>query len=110
MNDTVKVGDELAFRGTYGRTWSIHKVTEITPTGRIKCGNVYTLNPNLTIRGANKWGPHEGQIVTPEIRERVVRADMLESIERQRIRMSTLTTDQLRRIVAILDEGAAHGA
>jgi hypothetical protein len=101
---TVKVGDELAFRGTYGRTWNIHRVTEITPTGRIKCGSVYTLNPNLTIRGARKWGPYEGQLVTPEIRERVVREDMLEAIDRQKLLIPTLTTDQLLRIVAILEE------
>ena len=105
---TVKVGDELAFRGCYGREWSIFKVTGITPTGRIKCGH-YTLDPNLRIRGPQKWGPYEAKSVTPEIREASDRADMLEVLQRKARSMAALTTDQLRRIVAILDEGAANG-
>lgn len=101
MSD-IKVGDELAFRGGYGRDWSIHKVTAITPSGRIKCGG-YTLDPDLRIRGPKKWGPYEAKLVTAEIREESERADMLEAVRSKS--MAALTTDQLRRIVAIIDEG-----
>ena len=98
----IKVGDELAFRGGYRSDWHICKVTAITPSGRIKCGDAYTLDPNLRIRGPQKWGPYEAKLVTPEIRELSERADMLEAIQRRS--KPSLTTDQLRRIVAILDE------
>lgn len=100
----IKVGDELAFRGGYRSDWHICKVTAITPSGRIKCGDAYTLDPDLRIRGPQKWGPYEAKLVTEEIREASDRADMLDTIQRRSQSMTTLTTDQLRRIVAILDE------
>lgn len=105
MSEQIKVGDELAFRGGYGREWAIYKVTAITPTGRIKCGDAYTLDPNLRIRGPNKWGSYEANRVTPEIREKVDRAELLDAINRQKSRMSSLSAEQLRRIVAIISEG-----
>lgn len=105
---TVKVGDELAFARRYGG-WDFRAVESITPTGRIKCG-IYTLNPDLTIRGASAYGPYSAQIATDEMRaemrERHEQAGLIEQI--LEVQWREKSTDQLRRIVAILDEGAAQ--
>lgn len=63
-NQKVKVGDQLAFK-TFGG-WSLRTVTEITPSGRIRCGKTYELNPDLSVRGRWDSGMH-GRIPTPEI-------------------------------------------
>lgn len=61
----IKVGDSLAFG--CGSRYEIHKVTRITPSGRIVCGR-YTLNPDLSVRGrTDRWGPYRGEVVTPKI-------------------------------------------
>ena len=76
----VQVGDELAFRHSYGTCWSIYKVEKITPSGRIVCGR-YTLNPDLTIRGDRGYhGLYCGEIVTPKIRAEVARQKQLDLI------------------------------
>lgn len=76
----VKVGDELAFRHSYGTGWTIHKVEKITPSGRIVCGK-YTLNPDLRIRGERGHnGPYYGEIVTSNIRAEVLRQKRLDFI------------------------------
>lgn len=105
---TVKVGDELAIARRYGG-WDFYKVESITPSGRIKCGR-YTLNPDLTIRGASEYGPYSAQLANDEMRaemrERRERALLIEQILEVQWRDKSI--DQLRRIVAILDEGAAQ--
>lgn len=72
-DEPLKVGDELAFRG-FGRTYYVHKITAITPTGRIKVGP-YELTPDLQVRGRRHRGnaPLRGERVTPEIRENMLR-------------------------------------
>lgn len=76
----VKVGDELAFRHSYGTGWTIHKVKKITPSGRIVCGR-YTLNPDLRIRDRQRCnGSYRAQIVTPEILAEMQRKNHLDFI------------------------------
>jgi hypothetical protein len=104
-----KVGDELAFYhfGGSGR-WSIHRITKITPSGRIRCG-YYELNPDLTIRGRDPWSnePDHGEPVTDEIRgmvkrqELIVRAKYLARFDWER-----LTDGQLEAILAIIKEAS----
>lgn len=61
-----KVGDEIAFRGR-NRIF-IHKVERITPSGRLVC-SPYTLNPDLSVRGASAYSQiFRGEPVTPGIR------------------------------------------
>lgn len=76
----MQVGDELAFRHSFGTGWSIYKVEKITPSGRIVCGR-YTLNPDLRIRGERGYhGPYCGEIVTPKIRAEVLRQKQIDLI------------------------------
>lgn len=104
----VAVGDELAFdEGTTCVIWRIFEVNKITPTGRIKCGGGYELNADLTVRGAGIWhGPFEAFPVTDkirnEIKDRDFRGGALHKLDY--VRAKNLTTDQLRRLVAIIEE------
>lgn len=97
---TVKVGDELASVPWHGFA-KISKVVKITPSGMIKLENGVTLKKSLSIHG----GVGMYEIATAE-----VKAEIERSMLNHRFSKAELTTDQLRRIVAILDEGAAHGA
>jgi hypothetical protein len=73
----IKVGDELAFDVGHGRVvWRIHKVENVTPSGRIKCAG-YVLNPDLTVRGRNYISPYRGRLVTDDIRNEVLREKMI---------------------------------
>ena len=106
---TVKVGDELAFVKRYGKGWDFYTVTGVTPSGRIKCGP-YTLNADLTVRGGGRNDPYAAKVITEEMREQNRDIE-----EHRRLRhivedvpWREVSTDQLRRIVAILDEGAAQ--
>jgi hypothetical protein len=65
----LKVGDELAVQGRYAGVF-VYRIERFTKSGRIICGP-YELNPNLSIRGADTWGPFRMEVVTDEIREKV---------------------------------------
>lgn len=53
----VKVGDKLAIarNGFYRTTYDVFTVTKITKTGRLVTDRGSTLNPDLTVRGGNRW-------------------------------------------------------
>lgn len=73
----VKIGDMLAFAyGYHGNEYILHEITKITPSGRMICGP-YTLNPDLSVRGG---GYRAAQIVTPEIKEALLRQKCLNII------------------------------
>lgn len=67
MSDTpqVKVGDKLLIDHRLGSGFDIIEVTRIMPSGRIEAGT-RILNPDLSIRGASKWGPFSARIPTAE--------------------------------------------
>ena len=65
----LKVGDELAVQTRYAGVF-VYRIERFTRSGRIICGP-YELNPNLTIRGADTFGPDRMEVVTDEIREKV---------------------------------------
>ena len=94
------VGDLLAFDGGLGRVlWEIHKITKITPSGRIVCGP-YTLNPNLTVRGDLGYrGPYLAVPVTAEIVLEVRHRRALEYIKG--FDWSKLDVDRLEAVVAV---------
>jgi hypothetical protein len=53
---TYSVGDALAFKN-YGGSYSLSRITKITPSGRIFCGQI-AMNPDLSTRGAHSiMGP-----------------------------------------------------
>ena len=89
--------------------WTIATVESITPTGRIKLSSGDVLNGDLRIRGASKYGPYCAVPVTEEIRTAKCVQDCSSRINAvARHGFKNVSVDQLRRIVAILDEGAAQ--
>jgi hypothetical protein len=96
----IKVGDELAL--SYGSGWRITKVAKVSPTGRITLAGGTVLNPDLSVRGEGSWSRTVASVVTPKILETIERHSLRARVERRA--WTTETTDQLRRIVAILDE------
>lgn len=102
----IAVGDQLAFYGSgWSNTLSIHKVTKITPSGRIVVGK-YTLNPDLTVRGrrdAYSTMPYKGERITPEIQAKYTRQQRLSTISAAHF--DIMTDEQLRRIVAAIEMG-----
>ena len=99
------VGDELAFSYGWGKgRWAIHKITKITPSGRIKCGP-YELDPNLRVRGrrdAYSAAPYKDEVVTDKIRKEVREAIALSLVAN--FKWHTLPIEKLLRIVEILNE------
>ncbi len=101
----VKVGDELAFRYGFSRERIyLCKVTKITPSGRIRCGN-YELDPDLRIRGrdrSNYSAPFSAEIVTQEIRDKYDRQNISDSLGK--VKWGDLPLESLRAIQAIVQE------
>ena len=91
----IKVGDELASVPWHGFA-KISKVVKITPSGLIRLENGVTLKKNLSIHG----GVGRYEVATEEVKANIER-----SMLNHRFSKAELTTDKLRRIVAILDEG-----
>jgi hypothetical protein len=104
---TYKVGDELAFMiGYCSGTYEIHKITKISPTGRITCGR-FTLDPDLNVRGRSFYGgPYRGQEVTDDIRVNVMRRLCIEFLSR--CDWVTFSAADLARFVAMVKETAVE--
>jgi hypothetical protein len=101
----VAVGDELAFLVGFGRSYEIHKVDKITPSGRIKCG-YWELNPDLTIRTKPSYsGPSSGIPVTDEIRQRVRRETMITKLTRAP--WNEMSSDDLEEAHKVLEKHKA---
>lgn len=100
----IKVGDQLAI-GLFHGSWSKVAVVHISKTGRITMANGDVLNPNLLVRGGSRRNSYRR--LTPEIEAAIERQDLescINKLNRTGFR-DELTTDQLRRIVAIIEEG-----
>lgn len=99
-----KVGDELAFQtGNWQGGWEIHKITKITPSGRLECGR-WTLNPDLSIRGSKGYyGPYKAYVVTDLIREKHLHGVCLSKIQHQ-IKWKDLPASVLSQVVAIAEQ------
>jgi hypothetical protein len=93
-----KVGDRLAF--SHSGKWRVYLIDRITPSGRIVCGP-YTLNPDLSIRGPEKWGPYRACAVTEEIEKACRRREYLDILSR--VRFDELTDDVLDALVEVLE-------
>jgi hypothetical protein len=91
-----KVGDRLAF--SHSGKWYVYPIDEITPSGRIVCGP-YTLDPDLSISGSDKWG--RAYEVTGKIEEARRRREYLEILSR--VRFDELTNDVLGDLVEVLE-------
>lgn len=108
MSDEIKVGDKLAFNVRFDPArWKLCDVTSITPSGRIKCGNI-TLNPDLTVRGRgrHKWSalPARAHRITQEIAD-AIRKDALVA-RLKAVDWSELAATQLAAIAALIDASA----
>lgn len=96
-DEPLKVGDEVAIPrwSEYGgRNWRLTKIINVLPSGVASDGNI-AINPNMRIRGSGMYASR----VTQEIRE-ALECEQL----RDRVDLRDLSLDQLRRIVAIVEE------
>lgn len=93
-----EVGDRLAF--SHSGKWYVYPIDRITPSGRIVCGP-YTLDPDLRIRGPEKWGPYRAYEVTEEIEKACRRREYLNILSR--VRFNELTDDVLEALVEVLE-------
>lgn len=106
MSNQIEVGDTLAFRVGFGRgRWKLYEVTGITPSGRIKCGNI-TLNPDLTVRGRDKWSdlPYKAQRITQEITDAVRKDTFIDRIKL--VDWVSLDVTKLDAIVDLIEKSA----
>jgi hypothetical protein len=105
MNE-IKVGDELAI-GNRWYQYEIRRVAKISPKGFITMSNGDVLNPNLSIRGGCRDSlslrPGSYETVTQSVRDAMWRVRHLSRVQGKN--WDSISDDQLRRIVAILDEG-----
>ena len=69
----VKVGDILVEQDRYGKEWRVvGKVTKITPSGQIVCGD-YRYNKDLRRTASGHWSGYcYADVMTPEIRENII--------------------------------------
>ncbi len=99
------VGQEVAYTINYGRTWRITRITRITPSGRLIVEGVSRQFDAQGRQMGSRWERLYLEPVTDEIRDAVRRDALLDRIQgRVRQGLKGLSTDQLERIVAILDE------
>lgn len=71
--EPIKEGDILIFHNSgLGRNWYAAKVDKITPTGRIKCGNI-ELDKNLVVRGQGSFPQIIAYRDSPRLRKKVKR-------------------------------------
>jgi hypothetical protein len=103
-----KVGDELAFQtGNWQGGWEIHKITKITPSGRLDCGR-WTLNPDLSIRGSRShYGPYKAYAVTDSIREKHLHGICISKIQHQ-IKWKSLPASVLSQVVNIAEQAMSE--
>ena len=82
MDREWKVGDEVACCAHPWRHWSIHKIIGITPSGLLKLSGGTLLYPSLRRRGGESWDTPVYREVTDEIREKVKRQWLVQSLSR----------------------------
>jgi hypothetical protein len=99
---TFEVGQELAIYARHCNVPTIRKVVSVSKTGRATLDSGTVINPDLRIRGSNKWGPFEAHIVTPRIREMVERADLVDQM-RTKTDWGKLSLLTLRTVAFVLE-------
>lgn len=80
--------------------WYIYPIDKITPSGRIVCGG-YTLNPDLRVRGPDKWGPWRAYEVTEGREKAARRREYLEIIKKAKF--EELPDEILAAVAEVLD-------
>lgn len=105
MNEFLKAlkpGDDVGFEDRY-RCKKIAKVIRITPTGR-----VVTTAGKFAVDGweigASSWDKAHLIEVTDALKEEIEHGQLVDELSHQNWHKKHITTDQLRRICAILQE------
>lgn len=103
--DELKEGDQVAIETGFNfRNYKITTITRITPTRRIKTESGDEFNKDGYERTSkNMWG-HRKRLepITPEIIDFIKRKKAINKIDNFDIKK--LSTDQLERMVAIINE------
>jgi hypothetical protein len=96
---TFKVGQELAIPAQFSGPPAIRKIVKVTPSGRAILEHGTQVEPTLQIRGAGRWGPYEALIVTPEIRAKARKAELVTSFRVMKWELMSL--DRLETIASL---------
>lgn len=96
---TFKVGQELALPEQFSRPPAIRKIVKVTPSGRAILEHGTQVEPTLRIRGAGPCGPYEALIVTPEIRAKARKAEMVTNLRVMKWELMSL--DRLETIASL---------
>lgn len=94
-----EVGQELAIPGQCSGPPTICKIVKVTPSGRAVLGSGTQIEPSLRIRGAGRWGPFTAMIVTPEIKARARKAELVTSL--RNIQWQLMSLDRLETIASL---------
>ena len=98
-NQKFEVGQELAIPHRYSGPPEIQKIVKVTPSGRAILEHGTQIEPTLRIRGADRWGPYKALIVTPEIRAKARKSELITRL--RVIRWDLMSLDRLEQIVAL---------
>jgi hypothetical protein len=96
---TFEVGQELAIPGQWSGPPAIRKIVKVTPSGRAILEHGTQVEPTLRIRGAGKSGPFEALIVTPEIRAKAHKAELITSL--RVVKWELMSLDRLETIASL---------
>ena len=96
-----EVGQELAIPGQWSGPPTIHKIVKVTPSGRAVLERGTQIEPNLRIRGADRWGPYSALIVTDKIRDQVERCNLANQMRETDWGKASLLT--LRTVAFVLE-------
>lgn len=109
----VQVGDEVLYQNSHYGPGKIVKVEGRTPSGRLRIGDEY-FEPNSSgnyavRRGRDRYTRANLQILTPEIRARIVRHEAIEYLTNQtRHRWEKLSDIDLLTIKQTLQNGGQN--
>lgn len=98
-NHKFEVGQELAIPTQFSGPPKIRKIVKVTPSGRATLDSGTQIEPTLRIRGAGQWGPYEALIVTPEIRAKARKAELVTSL--RVVKWELMSLDRLETIASL---------
>lgn len=98
-NHKFEVGQELAIPAQFSGQPTIRKIVKVTPSGRAILEHGTQVEPTLRIRGAGQWGPYEALIITPEIRAKARKAELVTSLRVTKWELMSL--DRLETIASL---------
>ena len=98
-NHKFEVGQELAIPAQVSGPPAIRKIVKVTPSGRAILEHGTQVEPTLRIRAAGTYGPFEALIVTPEIRAKARKAELITGL--RVVKWELMSLDRLETIASL---------